>query len=69
MGFRNRAWLIADCLRLHRALFMAGEIMRAGRIEATPSHARIDHEIDRQSHKNGTEAAGHEKTRRAFSFS
>jgi hypothetical protein len=69
MGFRNRAWLIAESLRLHRTLFMAGEIMLAGGIEATPSHSRIGHEIDRQSQKNGTEAAGHEETRRALSFS
>jgi hypothetical protein len=69
MGFRNRAWLIADSLRLHRALFLAGKLMRAEGIEATPSHARIGHEIDRQCRMNGTEAAGHEETRRAFSFS
>jgi hypothetical protein len=69
MDFRNRAWLVSDSLRLHRALFMAGKIMRTGGMEATPSHARIGHEIDRQCRMNGTEAAGHEETRRALSFS
>lgn len=39
MESRNRAWLTADRLRLHRDLFIAGEIIRAGGMEATPFHA------------------------------